>query len=748
MVLQAIFNGAFLTMSSSSTTLFIGSSASTLVVVDSRHHQFPSLLFLVCGLWSCNFCEKVVKSSYSRVKAHLLRICGSGIATCSKVTDAYLVDLRRVCEEAENILKSKNVPLPTDKRTPTPPTLPPKRRKSSNIESAFNIEDKNHLRAEIVKINPHFVSSYSFAANCNLSGFLPPSYNALRTSLLQQERSHIERLLQPIKSLWSLKGVTLVADGWIDAQRRPLINFMAISEEGPMFLKAIDGSKEYKDKHYMFDLLKDVIKEVGPQNVVQVIIDNAPLGYLIEAEFPNIFWTPCVVHTLNLGVKNICAAKNVNVNENVFNECGWIAEVIGDASFIKVFIMTHSMRLAIFNEFSSLKLLSIAETRFASMIVMLKRLKLLKRCLQNMVISDQWNSYREDDVRKATHVKELILNDIWWDKVDYILSFKDPIYSMIRICDTDASNLHLVYEMWDSMIEKVKTTIYRHDEVLENEVSSFFEVIHEILNSRYYSDNWLNEVPNSVPPHRDDELSSQRNKCLKRYFPHVNVRSKVYEEFSKFSSCAGDFDSFDSIEDRWALDPKTWWVMHGSSTPILQKVALKLLVQPCSSSCCERNWSTYSFIHSLKRNKMDPKRAEDLVVVHFNLRLLSRKEEGYKKGETILWDINGDVHDPLDDNAGVLEMANLSLDEPDLEAMLFLDDGNGREENETIRDDTLNGVCPIEEKSDCLEGGPTMNSKLKELISHEVTGDVTNIALDPLFMFVFHSIGSFIHLFQ
>ncbi|KAL5128326.1 hypothetical protein HKD37_14G040592 [Glycine soja] len=226
MVLQAIFNDAFFsTTGSSSTALFVGSSASILVVVDSRHHRFPSLLFLVCG-----------------VKAHLLRICGSGIATCLKVTDAYLVDLRRVCKEAENRLKSKNLPLPTDKRTLTPPTLPPKRRKSSNIESAFNIEDRNHLRAEIARMfysaglsfhlarNPHFVSSYSFAANCNLSGFLPPSYNALRTSLLQQERSHIERLLQPIKSLWSLKGVTLIADGWTDAQRRPLINFMAIYE--------------------------------------------------------------------------------------------------------------------------------------------------------------------------------------------------------------------------------------------------------------------------------------------------------------------------------------------------------------------------------------------------------------------------------------------------------------------------------------------------------------------------------------
>nr|KYP35685.1 hypothetical protein KK1_043272 [Cajanus cajan] len=110
----------------------------------------------------------------------------------------------------------------------------------------------------------------------------------------------------------------------------------------------------------------------------------------------------------------------------------YLYEVIDDALFIKTFIMTHSMRLAIFNEFSTLKLLSVADTRFASMIVMLKRLKLLKSSLQNMVISDQWNSYREDDVGKFARVKEIILNDIWWDKVDYILSFIDPIYSTIR----------------------------------------------------------------------------------------------------------------------------------------------------------------------------------------------------------------------------------------------------------------------------------------------------------------------------
>jgi len=34
-------------------------------------------------------------------------------------------------------------------------------------------------------------------------------------------------------------------------------------------------------------------------------------------------------------------------------------------------------------------------------------------------------------------------------------------------------------------------------------------------------------------------------------------------------------------------------------------------------------------------------------------------------------------------------------------------------------EDALNGAFPTEEKSDCLEAGPTMNSKLKELMPHE-----------------------------
>ena len=124
--------------------------------------------------------------------------------------------------------------------------------------------------------------------------------------------------------------------------------------------------------------------------------------------------------------------------------------------------MGYSMRLSMFNSFNTLKLLALTPTRFASTIVMLKRFKHLKKGFQEIVISEQWSSYKEDDINKEKFVKETILDDIWWDKVDCILSFTTPIYDVLRKTVTDAACLHLVYEMWDSMIENVKKVIYRH----------------------------------------------------------------------------------------------------------------------------------------------------------------------------------------------------------------------------------------------------------------------------------------------
>jgi len=57
---------------------------------------------------------------------------------------------------------------------------------------------------------------------------------------------------------------------------------------------------------------------------------------------------------------------------------------------------------------------------------------------------------------KAQFVKETLLNDNLWTKDDYILAFTAPIYDVLTKTDTEMATLHLVYEIWDSMIENVK----------------------------------------------------------------------------------------------------------------------------------------------------------------------------------------------------------------------------------------------------------------------------------------------------
>nr|GFA81777.1 hAT dimerization domain, ribonuclease H-like domain protein [Tanacetum cinerariifolium] len=266
--------------------------------------------------------------------------------------------------------------------------------------------------------------------------------------------------MEPLRSTWKEKGVTIVSDGWSDPTRKPLINFMATSAN----CKAA--------------------------------------GQLIESQFPHIYWTPCVVHTLNLAVKNICSP--------------------------------------------------------------------MARWVKN----------------------------------------KTPLHYLAHS-----------------------------------------------LNPRYYSDEWLLEDSTRSAPHRDAEISQERMKCFRRLFPNNDEHSIVLDEYAMFSMKSGFFSDLTSISMMGTMEPKSWWVNFGAQTPFLQTLAFRLLGQPSSSFCAERNWSAYTFIHSLRRNKLTTSRAQDLVYIHNNLRILSRNPNDDVK----MWDVGGDAFDSMED-VGFLEFANLSLD--------------------------------------------------------------------------------------
>ena len=68
-----------------------------------------------------------------------------------------------------------------------------------------------------------------------------------------------------------------------------IINFMVYSKGTTMFLKSVDVLNNIKDHKYIYELLKTVIKEVGQENVVQIVTNNGPVfvkvGKLLMKKF-------------------------------------------------------------------------------------------------------------------------------------------------------------------------------------------------------------------------------------------------------------------------------------------------------------------------------------------------------------------------------------------------------------------------------------------------------------------------------
>ncbi|KAL1508463.1 hypothetical protein AB1Y20_004565 [Prymnesium parvum] len=75
-----------------------------------------------------------------------------------------------------------------------------------------------------------------------------------------------------------------------------------------------------------------------------------------------------------------------------------------------------------------------------------------------------------------------------------------------------------------------------------------------------------------------------------------------------------------------------WWQTNGSSTPELQRLSMLVLAQPASASLCERINSEFAFIKDRKRNRLVHDKANKLVSLFHNLRLLLKlKSRNYSE---------------------------------------------------------------------------------------------------------------------
>jgi hypothetical protein len=67
----------------------------------------------------------------------------------------------------------------------------------------------------------------------------------------------------------------------------------------------------------------------------------------------------------------------------------------------------------------------------------------------------------------------------------------------------------------------------------------------------------------------------------------------------------GAFGTDLAIRDRGNFNSLEWWNMHDNVSPQLQRLATPVLSHVVNTYCVERCWSTYNFIHTIKRNMLN-----------------------------------------------------------------------------------------------------------------------------------------------
>ena len=98
-------------------------------------------------------------------------------------------------------------------------------------------------------------------------------------------------------------------------------------------------------------------------------------------------------------------------------------------------------------------------------------------------------------------------------------------------------------------------------------------------------------------------------------------------------------------------------MIYGTCVPELQKLTIKVLSQTTSASNCERNWSTFSYIHTKARNRLKYERLQKLVYTYYNMRLRMR----HKKRMS---------HDEINDSFNPISLDHIFEDEDPLSEWL------------------------------------------------------------------------------
>ncbi|CAJ2670809.1 unnamed protein product [Trifolium pratense] len=461
-------------------------------------------------------------------------------------------------------------------------------------------------------------------------GFKPPSYHEIRVKYLDHYYGEISKVVAGYRADWEKYGCTIMTDGWTDRKRRTILNFLVHSPKGTVFLKSIDASDITKTADKVFKMIDDVVEEVGEENVVQVVTDNAAnykaAGELLMQKRSNLYWTPCAAHCIDLMLEDF--EKKIPLHK----------ETIPKGKKITTYIYGRTSLICMLHRFTkNVDLIRPSLTRFATSYLTLGCLNDHRDELISMFKSNEWKTSKLAKSKDGIIVQKIVLNKMFWKNVLTCLRGAFPLIKVLRMVDSEEkAAMGYLYEEMDLAKENIKSSF--------NGVARSYTPLWNIIDQRWdkqlhrplhaaglYLNPKIRYAPGFVD---DDEVTDGMYDCLLRLVDDPEKRAKVDYQLEDFKARKSNFGNEFAT---FALGNKTltqWWESYGNKHKELQWFALRVLSLTCSSSGCERNWSAFERVHTKKRNRLKQITMNKVVFVMVNSKLgktkIKRKSANYE----------------------------------------------------------------------------------------------------------------------
>ncbi|KAA8550130.1 hypothetical protein F0562_001814 [Nyssa sinensis] len=250
-------------------------------------------------------------------------------------------------------------------------------------------------------------------AGVGLKGPTPYEIGGL---LLDDEIEELQEYIEQFKKKFETYGVTIMCDGWSSITRQSIINFLVYCDGNIVFHRSVNTSSYDKDANYIFQLMDQVVEEIGERYVVQMITDNH------------------------------AAYKKAAVHN-----------ILDEAKKVTNFIYNHNRILDIMRNYCTGELIRPGQTRFATNYIALQSILDQKSGLQIMFSSEDWSksATSRDPAGKKVHTS--ILNPKFWERTKKIVAIHAPIAKVIRMVDGEKkATMPYVYEVMKRAKKAVK----------------------------------------------------------------------------------------------------------------------------------------------------------------------------------------------------------------------------------------------------------------------------------------------------